>query len=224
MAKKQRLGEILLENGLIDENQLDAALRRQKQWGGRLGKNLIELGYTSEINLLKFLSKQLDFPCVDLSRYKLAQEIYNLISVDLAKKHNVIPLQRKKGKSKTFLFVAMSDPTNFMAVDELRFATGLTINPVIATGSQLESAIEKYYVDSGVQIKPLTEKVPVVKQDEFEIVHEVPIQEQVDSILEKSIEIKNPELRAIFMILNEKGLITKDEYSNKLKQLSTEGK
>lgn len=219
MSKKKKLGEMLLENGLVDKLQLDAALKRQEQWGGRLGKNLVELGSTSEINLLKFLSKQLNFPCTDLSKIKIAKESLGLISVELARKYNVMPLQLKESGGRKFLFLGMSDPTSFVAIDEVGFVTGFTVKPVIVTDSQIESAIEKYYVNNNLNIEPLTETVPVVKPEDMEIIHEVPMQELIDLEAEGSIDIKSPELLALLMILNEKGVLTKDEYIKKLKQL-----
>lgn len=219
MAQKKKLGEMLLENGLVGKVQLDAALRRQKQWGGRLGENLVELGFTSEINLLKFLSKQLDFPCADLSKIKFDHGTYDLISIEIAQKYNVIPLHIKEGGSRKFLFLAMPDPTSFEAIDGVRFATGLTVKPVIGTDSQIKRAIEKYYLKNNVEIRPLTEKIPVINQEEMEIIHEVPLHEIVDEKAKKTVEIKDPELRALLGLLIEKGIITKTEYSEKLKQV-----
>ena len=190
--------------------------------GGQTGGNLVELGFTSEIDLLKFLGKQLEFPCADLSKIKISQETYSLLSIYTVNKYDLIPLHVKESGGKKFLFLGMSDPTNFEAIDGVRFATGFTIKPVIVTDSQIKSAIEKYYVDKDVEIKSLTEKVPVVNQEEMQIIHEVPLQERIDTKVKKSTDIKNPELRALIMLLIEKGIITKDEYSKKLKQVKSE--
>ena len=164
---EKKLGKMLLENGLIDKVQLNAALRKQKEWGGKLGANLIELGIISEIKLLKFLRKQLNYPCADLSKFKISQEAYSLISVHIAEGYHVIPLLEKESGGKKFLFLAMSDPTNIMVNNEIHFITDHIVKPVIATYSQIESAIEKYYHNDEVHIRPLSGKVPVIRQEEI---------------------------------------------------------
>lgn len=216
MSEQKKVGEILLENGLIDELQLEAALTKQKQWGGRLGANLVKLGYISEVNLLKFLSKQLNYPCADLSNFKVDQQVFKIISVDLAKKNHIIPLQIKEDQGKKSLFLAMSNPTDISIVDEINFITGCTVKPVIATDSQIESAINKYYLNGEVEIERLAEKAPVMSQAEIEIFHEVTFKEKLEEEKIKSIQTKNPEMQALIMILEEKGILTKDEFVKKL--------
>lgn len=248
----KKLGEMLLENGVIDEVQLEGALVRQKQWGGRLGENLVNQGFVSEITLLKFLSKQLDLPCADLHKVTIKPEAYNLISVDLAQKHKVIPLRLKKIGLKNVLYVAMPDPTNNMAIDEIRFVSGYTVNPVIAAASQIENAIEKYYFDDEVHIRPLVERIASIDlAAELEIVHEISLHDQIisekssQSVLAdlaaelevvdetplseplnleeiKNPEIQNQEVRALIMLLDEKGILQKDEYLKKLQLLRDE--
>lgn len=222
MPNKKKLGEMLIENGVIDEVQLEGALTRQKQWGGRLGENLVKQGFVSEITLLKFLSKQLDLPCADLSKIEIKPEVYNLISVDLAQKNKVLPLRLKKTDVKTILYVAMSDPTNNMAIDEICFVSSHMVNPVIATASQIENAIEKYYFDDEVQIRPLEERIPSSEIAELEIVHEVTLEEKLDIDKTKDLEIKNQEVLALILLLDEKGLLGKDEYLGRLMQLREE--
>ena len=224
MPNRKKLGEMLLENGFIDEVQLEGTLTRQKQWGGRLGENLVKQGFVSEITLLKFLSKQLNLPCADLCKIDIKPEVYNLISVKLAQKHKVLPLQLKQTDVKSILYVAMSDPTDDMAIDEIRFMSGHMTNSVIATSSQIESAIEKYYFNDEVQIIPLVERLPSIELEaELEIVHEVPIEEQLDIEKTKNLEINNQEVLALILLLDEKGLLGKDEYLGKLAQLREEG-
>lgn len=219
MPGQKKVGEILLENGLIDKVQLDAALRRQKQWGGRLGANLVKLGYISEISLLRFLSEQLNFPCADLSKFKTNQEIFKLISIDIVKKYHIIPLQVKESAGRKSLFLAMSNPADINIIDEIDFITGCAIKPVIATDSQIESAINKYYLNKEGQIESLAEKAPVMSQEEIEIFHEVPLKERIKEEKIKNREIKTLELQALIMVLEEKGIITKDEFTKKLNKL-----
>ncbi len=223
MLGKKRLGDMLFEEGLIDEMQLKGALARQKEWGGRLGENLVKLGFVSEIILLKFLGQQLGYPCADLSKFEIKPEIYNLISLHLAQKYKVVPLQVKKAETQSVLFLAMSDPTNLMANDEIRFISGLLVNPVIATASQIENAIEKYYLNDEVQIRPLSEKVPTIKPEEMEIIHEVPLKERMELEKAKASKIQNKEVMALIAFLDEKGIIKKDECIKRVMALGKEG-
>src|SRR5687768_6918630 len=118
---KKRLGDFLLEEGLIDKFQLQAALAEQKKWGGRLGKHLIELGILSEEVLVKVLSKLLALPSVDVGRLSIPRTVVEYVQVKTAEKFNVIPIgiEDSAGTKKTII-VAMSDPTNLAAIDELR--------------------------------------------------------------------------------------------------------
>ena len=227
---KKRLGEMLIERGLIDEIQLKGAISRQQSWGGRLGANLVAMGHISEITLLKFLSSQLKFPASDLSKIVFAQPIFALITKDVAKKHNVIPIEIREANGKKQLYVAMSDPTDFAALDALSFSTGLKIVPVIATKSQIDSAIYKYYEEKGwVRIEALKELEQKSGEGKFEIIHEVPIKEQEEEEKKKAlsekaapkeatkvVSAKSPELLALIRTLIKKGVITKDEYSKEL--------
>jgi len=163
-ANKKRLGEMLIEQKLIDQLQLEAAIGRQKQWGGMLGANLVKLGYISEITLLKFLGNQLHLPCADLSKINFKEETYSLITIELAKKYHTIPLETKDAAGRKILFIAISEPTNLLAIDEISFLTGLTVRPVIATDTQIAKAIEKFYQGRDwIDIEPLSEKVKGVR-------------------------------------------------------------
>ncbi|MBE9502898.1 MAG: hypothetical protein IME96_01845 [Proteobacteria bacterium] len=228
---KKRLGEMLIEKGLIDEIQLKGAISRQQSWGGRLGANLVAMGHISELTLLKFLSSQLKYPASDLSRIVFTQPVFTLITKDVAKKHNVIPIEIREAGGKKQLYVAMSDPTDFAALDELSFSTGYKIVPVISTKSQIDSAIYKYYEEKGwVRIEPLKELEQKSGEEKFEIIHEVPLKEQeqeeekkktlaVKSSPQNDPEVvtkKSPELLALIRVLIKKEMITKDEYSKEL--------
>lgn len=221
---------MLIEKGLIDEIQLKGAISRQQSWGGRLGTNLVAMSHISEITLLKFLSSQLKYPASDLSRIVFYQPVYALITKDVAKKHNVIPIEIREAGGKKQLYVAMSDPTDFTALDELSFSTGHNIAPVIATKSQIDSAIYKYYEEKGwVRIEALKELEQKSGEGKFEIIHEVPIKEQEEEEKKKAlsekaapkeatkvVSAKSPELLALIRTLIKKGVITKDEYSKEL--------
>ena len=155
-ATKKRLGDFLLEEGLIDKFQLQAALAEQKKWGGRLGKHLIELGILSEEVLVKVLSKLLALPSVDVGRLSIPRVVIDYVQVRTAEKFNVIPIgiEDAPGSKKTII-VAMSDPTNLAALDELRFTTGCAVRPVVSGDTSIERAIRSYYYNSGdMQLPP----------------------------------------------------------------------
>ena len=220
MNTKKRLGEMLVEKGLIDKIQLEAAIGRQHQWGGRLGSNLVKLAYISEITLIKFLSSQLKLPCGDLSKIKFNDDTCNLITAEIAKKYHIIPLELKQAVGKKTLFIAMSEPTNIMAIDEVSFLTGLTVRPVIATDSQISKAIDRFYNHRDwIEIEPLSEKITSAEDSSPEIVHEITLKEQEQIKSDSKSVVKNPELLALIRVLVKKGLISKEEFITELKHV-----
>ncbi len=145
MQLRKKLGELLIESGLIDEGQLATALAHQRNWGGRLGENLVKLGFLTERQLLDFLSRHFKLPKVDFTRFRVQPQIIKLLSPEKAKRLRVVPLGIKTEKGKKVLFVAVSDPTNVSAIDEIAFITGMRVQPVVATDTALEAAIKYYY-------------------------------------------------------------------------------
>jgi type IV pilus assembly protein PilB len=145
-----RIGEMLLKAGLITEKDLEEALKRQKETGKRLGSTLVEMGVIDEKTLVKFLAKQLGVPPVDLSTLKtIPEDVLSLVPPETAYRYQVLPLARKGN----VLFLAMVDPTNIIAIDEIRFSTGLEISPAIALESALNEALRKFYPQMETIIK-----------------------------------------------------------------------
>ena len=140
MARK-KLGEILIEAGLLDETQLRVALGEQKRWGGTIGRVLIDMRIVEEGALVAALSRQLNFPVVDLDKTNIAANVVELVSGDLAEHHGLIPFAQPM----KFLDVAMSDPMNLGIVDELRIRTQLNVRPYLAGPKMIERALRKYY-------------------------------------------------------------------------------
>jgi hypothetical protein len=140
MARK-RIGEILIEAGVLDESGLRAALIEQRRWGGQLGRILVEMNLVSEAVLVKALSHQLNFPMVELVKQQFDPSILELVPGELAEQHSIVPF-RVEGK---FLDVAMSDPTNLGIIDELRIRTQLNVRPYIAGPRAIEKALAKFY-------------------------------------------------------------------------------
>ena len=141
-----RLGELLIREKLISNQQLQKAQEEQRKTGGRLGYNLTKLGYIKESDLTSFLSKQYGVPSINLNDFEVEQDVINLVPKDVAEKHQVLPVNRSGAN----LIVAMSDPSNIYAVDDLKFLTGYNIEPVVASEAAIKEAIERYY-DEGEQ-------------------------------------------------------------------------
>ncbi len=136
-----RLGDLLVTAERISPDQLDEALSSQREHGGRLGTHLIQIGALSERDLAQFLSEQHGVPSVDLSEVQIDDAVLNLIPRDLCIKYTLIPVSRSGAK----VTVAMADPGNVFALDDIKFSTGYNVEPVVAAESQLITAIDRYY-------------------------------------------------------------------------------
>jgi type IV pilus assembly protein PilB len=140
-ASSERIGDILVREGLISREQLEKALQEQKQNGTRVGYNLVKLGFIAETDLTKMLARQFKMPAVDLTRFEVDPKIAKLIPGDIAIKNLVLPLKRD-GRTLT---VAMADPTNLAVLEDLKFITRYDIFPVIGGEFTLKTQIEKLY-------------------------------------------------------------------------------
>jgi len=136
-----RLGELLVREQLISPDQLQKAQETAKKSGERLGNSLIKLGVVKEEDLTQFLSKQYGVPAIKLSEFDIESDVIALIPKDVARKHRVIPINRA---DKT-LIVAMSDPSDMLALDDLKFLTGYNIDMVVASEVAIADALGKYY-------------------------------------------------------------------------------
>ncbi len=139
MAKK--LGDLLVEAGLITTEQLKEALEVQKNDNERLGTILVKLGYLTEEEITSFLSKQYGIPAVNLEHFEISEDVIKRIPSDIARKYMLIPITR----TGSTLTVAMADPTNIYALDDIKFLTGLNVEPVVASELSIKKAIDKYY-------------------------------------------------------------------------------
>lgn len=136
-----KLGEILIRENLITSQQLREALDYQRTSGGRLGSNLIKLGIISDEVITSVLSRQYGVPSINLDLFEIEQETVHLISQEVASKYSVMPIS-KVGATLT---MAMADPTNVFAMDDIKFMTGLNVEPVVASEASIQSAIVNYY-------------------------------------------------------------------------------
>jgi type IV pilus assembly protein PilB len=141
MANTNRLGELLVREKLISLSQLRNAQEEQQKGGGNLGYTLAKLGYISDDEITNFLSQQYRVPTIDLADYEIDAEIVKLVSKEQCEKHRVVPVSRTGNA----LIVAMADPTNLHAIDDLKFLTSYNIEPVIASETAILATIEKYY-------------------------------------------------------------------------------
>src|SRR5512135_2614861 len=137
----QRLGDLLVKEKVITTEQLDQALKVQKESGTRLGSILVKLGYLSDEDVTNFLSRQYGVPAINLTYFEIDPTVVKLIPYETAKRYQILPLSRV-GASLT---IAMVDPTNVFAMDDIKFMTGFNIEPVVASESSILDGIEKAY-------------------------------------------------------------------------------
>lgn len=161
----KRLGEMLVDAGLITAAQLQEALRHQRFAGGRMGTNLVALGFISEEVLMDFLAHQTGVPRADFRNLNVAADVLKRIPRRLAEQLTILPLEFKEPKT---LVLAMADPSDLNAIDSARFASGLTIDPVVASHSALRGAITEQYrkLDPGTPTAITVEVGPPLNLDE----------------------------------------------------------
>src|SRR5215510_1277248 len=140
-SSPNRLGELLVREKLISLQQLKQAQTDQAKSGRNLSYTLAKLGYISDGEITDFLSAQYRLPAVKLEDYDIEEEVIKLVAKDVCEKHRVIPVSR----SGSSLIVAMADPTNLHAIDDIKFLTGFNVEPVVASETAVQAAIERYY-------------------------------------------------------------------------------
>ncbi|MEN6567057.1 MAG: ATPase, T2SS/T4P/T4SS family [Veillonellales bacterium] len=185
-SKHKRLGDILMETGLLSEDQLKKALVVQKKTGERLGKVLINLDYITEESMIEVLEFQLGIPHVNLSDTVVKEEVAALIPVSLAERYQIIPI-KQAGKKLT---LAMVDPTNFFAIDDVRMITGCDVEAVIAAAGEVKRAINQSYgvsqlVEKAVHKLQSEESAGTV---EFQATDDAPIVSIVNSLIHQAIK------------------------------------
>jgi len=146
-----RLGELLVRENLISLQQLQKAQEEQRKTGGRIGSLLVKQGAIAETDLTNFLSKQYGVPAISLKDFDVDDEVIKLIPKATAEKHQVVPVNRA-GSS---LIVAMSDPSNIFAIDDIKFLTGYNVEVVVASEQAIREAIERYYSEKGPSYEDL---------------------------------------------------------------------
>ena len=140
-----RLGELLVKEKLITPAQLDEALAHQSEHGGRLGLNLIKIGFVKDEEITAILSKQFGVPSITLGAFDIDPSVLKLVPAETARKYEVVPLSRAGAT----LTIAMTDPTNVFAMNDIRFMTGYNVEPVVASEIAVIDTIAKYYGETG---------------------------------------------------------------------------
>ncbi|MDD2540663.1 MAG: ATPase, T2SS/T4P/T4SS family, partial [Desulfuromonadaceae bacterium] len=169
--QSNRLGEILVKNNLITRDQLGKVLEEQKLSGNqlRIGSILVNMGFLTEEQLTSFLSKQYGVPCVNLADYEIDPAVIKVIPPEVVQKYQLLPVNRAGAT----LVVAVSDPSNLFAIEDIKFMTGYNIEMVVASDRDIKASIDKYYDQSA----SLADVMSDMDVEDFEIVDD---DEQID--------------------------------------------
>ena len=192
-----KLGELLIKAGLLTPQRLQETLDYQKTNGGKLGLNLVKLGFVRDEDLTRILSQQYGVPAIHLPKVEVDDTVVKLIPSEVAQKYLIMPVQR----SGSTLTIAMVDPTNVFAMDDIKFMTGYNVEPVVASESAIEDAIERYYGSiHALELKKVMDEMAHEEEQNLELLDE---DEQVDlAKLEASTE-EAPVVRLVNLILTD---------------------
>jgi type IV pilus assembly protein PilB len=186
--KPKQLGQILLEQGLLEQDQLDRALDEHRNTPKSLGRVLIDLGYIRERDLVRALAEQVGLEFVDLTEYRIDPGIATLIPEPICRRYRALAIGERDGK----LLVAMSDPANVYALDDIRTITGRDVQPVVATANDVEQAIAKFS-GAGDQVEALASEAVEALQREEDLsdveaaVEDAPIVKLVQAIMNQAV-------------------------------------
>lgn len=259
MGGRLKLGQILVSKGLISPEQLAAALGEQERWGSRLGMTLVRMGFLEEEALVRVLAGQLRLPVARIRGKSVNSEVLELVPVELAEMYRCLPLfVREEGGAKA-LFLAMEDPSDLEALDELAFQIGQKLRPVLVAPTELEDALTRHY--HGTALMGPADALPPVRVSqrrrpgpgESETAPDLP---PPDPLLDPGPEPPGPGssptmamdpnlapvfgapspqepsqgleprviLRALAQLLVEKGVITRDEFAERLRNVASQGR
>jgi type IV pilus assembly protein PilB len=202
---RDRLTEILIKNKILSEDDINLALRIQKEQGGRLSEILIKLRLIDERSLMSVLSQGLGLPLINLSRFNIDRQVLKLIPKHTARHYQIIPIS-KIGNTLT---LAMADPLNIFAMDDVKTLTGYEINPIIAQQAEILKIIEDCYEEPAANI--LEEIISDIKEEDIEVIRqgreeepdveeltrltqETPVIRLTDTLLERGVEMKASDL------------------------------
>lgn len=190
--KKMRLGDVLVQNGVISEEDLQRGLERQKGSGRKLGETLVDEGITTEENIAKALSNQFHYDMVDLQNVEIPQEILELVPANVLKKHRAVPFEYSPDNMNV-LRVAMADPMDIGAMDDINIITNLQVEPVVATTGSVMLAIDQYYgqaeVNSALEEYTREKESQMIEQEDMysEDVNNSPIVQLVKGMIDQAV-------------------------------------
>jgi type IV pilus assembly protein PilB len=192
-----KLGEMLVKAGLLTPQKLSEALEYQKTNGGKLGLNLVKLGFVKEEDLTRILSQQYGVPSIHLPKVEIDDTVVKLIPSEVAQKYLIMPVQR----AGSTLTIAMVDPTNVFAMDDIKFMTGYNVEPVVASEVSIKEAIDRYYGSiHALELKKVMDEMASEEEQNLELLDE---NEEVDlAKLEASTE-EAPVVRLVNLILTD---------------------
>jgi type IV pilus assembly protein PilB len=193
-----RLGEILIKESLITQDQLDKALDFQRSNGGKLGSCLTKMGFITDDDITGVLSRQYGVPSINLKFYEIDPNVIKLIPQDTALRYQVIPLSRVG----SVLTIAMTDPTNVFAMDDIKFMTGFNVEPVVASESAIGDAITRFYGGGGSNHEELSNLMKDLVDEDQELELAADEQELDASALEKAAE-EAPIIKLVNLILTD---------------------
>jgi len=192
-----RIGELLVKAGKITQDQLQDSLTAQQKEGGRLGTHLVKLGFIEDEDLVEFLSQRYGVPAINLNEVEVDEGIIKIIPPDVARKYTIIPVSKAGAK----LTIAMVDPTNVFAMDDIKFMTGYNVEPVVASDSSLRKAIDDYYGSThSIELKKVMEDLADPDESDLEVLDD---EEELDleNIQQQSEEA--PVVRLVNIILTD---------------------
>lgn len=187
---KKRLGDMLIDEGLITQEQLDKALKMGKESGKRLGETLVENGYVMETDIMNTLSRQLGIPTMSLIGLEIPEEVLRLVKASVLRKNRMIPVSFYQGNMNV-VQVAMADPMDLAAIDDFTLATGLQVEPVLAMPREIMIMLDRYYGDNETMeaAKKYAEerkKIEDAKLEREDDVSDSPIVQLVKTMIEQA--------------------------------------
>ena len=192
-----KLGEMLVRAGLISQEQLNEALESQKTNGEKVGFNLIRLGYVREDDITQLLSEQYGVPSINLRHFEIDATVINLIPSEVAQKYLVLPVNRTGAT----LTIAMADPTNVFAMDDIKFMTGYNVEPVVASEIAIREAIEKYYGSQhALELKKVMDEMAEAEAEALEVLEE---EEELDLASLEAATEEAPVVKLVNIILTD---------------------
>ncbi len=192
-----RIGEMLVTAGKVSSDQLEQALAQQQQAGGRLGTHLVKLGFLEDDELVEFLSQRYGVPAINLAEVEIDESIIKIIPPDVSRKYTILPVSKAGAR----LTIAMVDPTNVFAMDDIKFMTGYNVEPVVASEAALREAIDRYYGSThSIELKKVMEDITDADDTDVEVLDE---DEDIDlAELEQQSE-EAPVVRLVNIILTD---------------------